>query len=164
MFISRDPIGLLGGNNVFQYAPNPIGWVDPFGLTNKPKNSPLFDKWLDKGGTVWSEIDTRTVVYKDWDGNIVRYPNGYPDFKEAGLVKREIDVPHLKGNHGKNPSGDFGKTNNMLIERDGKSIDYSIDTFHHHQNGVTMQEMDKNLHNRFTHNGGVSKIKNSNCI
>ena len=32
MFISRDPIGLLGGSNVFQYAPNPIGWIDPCGL------------------------------------------------------------------------------------------------------------------------------------
>ena len=32
MFIQRDPIGLLGGNNVFQYAPNPIGWIDPWGL------------------------------------------------------------------------------------------------------------------------------------
>ena len=32
MFISRDPIGLLGGNNVFQYAPNPIHWIDPWGL------------------------------------------------------------------------------------------------------------------------------------
>ncbi|OOS07816.1 hypothetical protein B0189_02055 [Moraxella cuniculi] len=32
MFIQRDPIGLLGGNNVFQYAPNPVGWVDPWGL------------------------------------------------------------------------------------------------------------------------------------
>ena len=41
MFISRDPIGLLGGNNVFQYAPNPIGWIDPYGLakfTVKVKN------------------------------------------------------------------------------------------------------------------------------
>ncbi|SIS03188.1 RHS repeat-associated core domain-containing protein [Moraxella cuniculi DSM 21768] len=35
MFISRDPIGLLGGNNVFAYAPNPIGWVDPLGLKKK---------------------------------------------------------------------------------------------------------------------------------
>ena len=35
MFISRDPIGLLGGNNVFQYAPNPIGWIDPWGLEKK---------------------------------------------------------------------------------------------------------------------------------
>ena len=32
MFISRDPIGLLGGFNVFAYAPNPIGWIDPWGL------------------------------------------------------------------------------------------------------------------------------------
>ena len=32
MFIQRDPIGLLGGNNVFAYAPNPIHWVDVFGL------------------------------------------------------------------------------------------------------------------------------------
>ena len=34
MFVSRDPIGLLGGNNVFQYAPNPTGWIDPFGLSS----------------------------------------------------------------------------------------------------------------------------------
>ena len=32
MFTTRDPIGLRGGDNVFQYAPNPTGWVDPFGL------------------------------------------------------------------------------------------------------------------------------------
>ena len=32
MFTTRDPIGLMGGTNVFQYAPNPTGWIDPFGL------------------------------------------------------------------------------------------------------------------------------------
>ena len=32
MFVSRDPIGLMGGSNVFQYTPNPTGWIDPFGL------------------------------------------------------------------------------------------------------------------------------------
>ena len=32
MFISRDPIELLGGYNVFQHAPNPIHWIDPQGL------------------------------------------------------------------------------------------------------------------------------------
>ena len=31
-FISKDPIGLAGGINVYQYAPNPVGWIDPFGL------------------------------------------------------------------------------------------------------------------------------------
>ena len=32
MFTTRDPIGLMGGDNVFQYAPNPVNWVDPLGL------------------------------------------------------------------------------------------------------------------------------------
>jgi len=31
-FVSQDPIGLMGGMNLYQYAPNPTGWVDPFGL------------------------------------------------------------------------------------------------------------------------------------
>ena len=39
MFISRDPIGLDGGDNVFAYAPNPTSWVDPFGLKACPSIS-----------------------------------------------------------------------------------------------------------------------------
>jgi len=30
-FISQDPIGLAGGMNLYQYAPNPISWIDPWG-------------------------------------------------------------------------------------------------------------------------------------
>ncbi|MEL5575198.1 RHS repeat-associated core domain-containing protein [Serratia marcescens] len=31
-FTTQDPIGLRGGLNLYQYAPNPLGWVDPLGL------------------------------------------------------------------------------------------------------------------------------------
>ena len=31
-FIHQDPIGLMGGPNLYQYAFNPIFWIDPFGL------------------------------------------------------------------------------------------------------------------------------------
>ncbi|MBY8607591.1 RHS domain-containing protein [Burkholderia arboris] len=31
-FVSKDPIGLTGGINAYQYAANPIEWVDPLGL------------------------------------------------------------------------------------------------------------------------------------
>jgi RHS repeat-associated protein len=32
-FTTQDPIGLLGGNNLYQYADNPMRWVDPWGLS-----------------------------------------------------------------------------------------------------------------------------------
>ncbi|XQF94477.1 RHS repeat-associated core domain-containing protein (plasmid) [Pseudoalteromonas espejiana] len=42
-FINQDPIGLVGGINHYQYAPNPVNWVDPLELSCKedsdcPKN------------------------------------------------------------------------------------------------------------------------------
>ncbi|MFC5472819.1 RHS repeat-associated core domain-containing protein [Paraherbaspirillum soli] len=33
-FIGKDPIGLAGGDNPYQYAPNIMGWIDPSGLSN----------------------------------------------------------------------------------------------------------------------------------
>jgi len=31
-FLSKDPIGIKGGINAHQYAPNPVNWIDPLGL------------------------------------------------------------------------------------------------------------------------------------
>lgn len=31
-FICQDPIGYAGGIHLYEYAPNPTGWIDPFGL------------------------------------------------------------------------------------------------------------------------------------
>ncbi|HCT5824017.1 TPA: RHS domain-containing protein, partial [Citrobacter sedlakii] len=51
-FITPDPIGLAGGLNLYQYAPNPLGWIDPLGLkcshlAKNPKefHSAINDKW-----------------------------------------------------------------------------------------------------------------------
>ncbi|MBA0173486.1 hypothetical protein F9U38_11920 [Pectobacterium versatile] len=33
---SYGPIGLLGGESNYQYAPNPLTWIDPFGLAKCP--------------------------------------------------------------------------------------------------------------------------------
>ena len=68
-FTTQDPIGLLGGMNAYQYAPNPLTWVDPWGLKGEektevlalpaPKNSepwmpgaPLVSEPAPKGGIV----------------------------------------------------------------------------------------------------------------
>ena len=38
-YITVDPIGLLGGINAYQYAPNPTSWIDPLGLRRKNKKA-----------------------------------------------------------------------------------------------------------------------------
>ncbi|MCS0614410.1 RHS domain-containing protein [Massilia kyonggiensis] len=38
-YITADPIGLLGGINAYQYAPNPTSWIDPLGLRSKNKKT-----------------------------------------------------------------------------------------------------------------------------
>ncbi|MFS4571900.1 RHS repeat-associated core domain-containing protein, partial [Erwinia amylovora] len=37
-FTTQDPVGLAGGLNLYAYAPNPYGWVDPLGLTKCSPN------------------------------------------------------------------------------------------------------------------------------
>jgi RHS repeat-associated protein len=32
-YLTQDPIGLIGGENLYEYANNPTGWMDPLGLT-----------------------------------------------------------------------------------------------------------------------------------
>ncbi|OQR34104.1 type IV secretion protein Rhs [Pseudomonas sp. Bc-h] len=48
-FTTPDPIGLLGGLNLYQYAPNPIGWVDPWGWACTKafsKRSNIAKRWV----------------------------------------------------------------------------------------------------------------------
>jgi hypothetical protein len=140
--------------NLYQYAPNPVGWIDPWGwFGEKPLNSPTIEKWVKKGGTVHVEIDSGTWVYEDANGITVRYPDGYADFGPHAI--RSAEVPDLKGNHGRGPTGDFGKADSKA----GKPADYTKNTWHHHQNMTTMQEVPRSIHDVFHHRGGVSNIK-----
>nr|WP_218056526.1 RHS repeat-associated core domain-containing protein [Gilliamella apicola] len=36
-FTQPDPIGLADGFNLYQYAPNPIAWIDPWGWDPCPR-------------------------------------------------------------------------------------------------------------------------------
>ena len=114
---------------------------------NKPLNSPAIDAWYGKNGTI--SIDENGVwTYHDWEGNSVSYPNGYPDFKSAGMVRQEVPIgPFVERNK------DFAKAREMgyIKSADG--------TWHHHEDGVTLQEVETILHDRFRHRGGISNLK-----
>ena len=61
-FINQDPIGLNGGFNSYQYARNPIAWIDPFGLIGCDSS---------EGDIRWSQSQKSWV---DSEGNAVEHP------------------------------------------------------------------------------------------
>ncbi|WP_104399827.1 RHS repeat-associated core domain-containing protein [Vibrio penaeicida] len=61
-FIQPDPIGLLGGINHYQYAPNPVMWIDPSGLCCEEPDAAV------KAGETDAQPEKR-VVYAMGSGN-----------------------------------------------------------------------------------------------
>ena len=60
----QDPTGLLGGWNFYQYAPNPLGWIDPWGLSfgsgkgTNTANATLFDSDGNiKAQGIWQSVN-----------------------------------------------------------------------------------------------------------
>ncbi|HAH0866480.1 TPA: hypothetical protein GFY00_08915 [Escherichia coli] len=56
-FTQQDPIGLEGGLNLYQYAPNPLSYIDPLGLCPKtdfkwgnPKSKPTYGHTFSEHG------------------------------------------------------------------------------------------------------------------
>jgi hypothetical protein len=117
-------------------------------LKTKPLYSPSAGKWLDDGGEI--TIDKGIWKYTNPEGISVTYKNGYPDFKGSGLVIREIDIGSFR-----NRTSDF-KLADEIAPGGPKS---RLNTWHHHEDGRTLQEINKDIHETFTHQGGMSLMK-----
>jgi len=123
----------------------------PSSSARRPQR-PQPDKWIEKGGKVQNHPDGR-VTYTDKSGRSVTYSReGYPDFKEAGYVKDEVTI-NMKGNHTTDPADADRALKALGRERPPNT------TWHHHEDGKTMQLVDRELHKRFCHTGGVSGKK-----
>ncbi len=84
-FISQDPIGLAGGLNVYQYAPNPLGWVDPWGLAKSCGGTTKFYRSMSHEdfeylrttgklrGTSETFISPRRAFSENYEGVLVRF-------------------------------------------------------------------------------------------
>ena len=119
-------------------------------LNIKPKNAPSPKKWIDKGGKI--EVDSSKIppewIYTDWEGNTIKYTDGFPDFKNGFPPQVQKEFIIESGFEGR--AKDFSKAGNPGIGN----------TWHHHQDGKTLQAVDSAIHRRFTHRGGIS-IKKS---
>ncbi|NQJ69551.1 hypothetical protein HO539_07525 [Streptococcus suis] len=171
MFIQRDQIGLLGGLNTFQYAPNPIEWVDPWGLSGWKKGTPKPANWrLPKKGTWSGEVGHSTFTptnpekYGLKAGDFIQYKGGRPDFspwanngKSKGyrVTGMNGDPKHDRGlmlkafaekmNWTQTEASNYLKVNNLDL--------------HHHSTNVA-QIVPRDLHNGLRHTGPASKMRN----
>ena len=84
-FISEDPIGLLGGMNLYQYAPNPLMWIDPWG-------------WARQG--------------KDGNSNCLKPENGYLGGKKHGM-KVHPNEAQKRADRDKTPYGHWGSKRDL---------------------------------------------------
>ena len=118
----------------------------------KPRK-PDVKEWQKKGGKVERNRDG-SVTYTDKDGVSVTYnKDGYPDFKPYSKGEVPID---MKGN-----GGDFSKADQAYRQQIGdpnwqRPKDY---TWHHHQDGRTMQLVPSKINAEFSHTGGASMAR-----
>lgn len=60
-FINQDPIGLVGGINHYQYTPNPVNYVDPFGLLCKEGQAKVA-KAISDNGNIPAELEAKLIA------------------------------------------------------------------------------------------------------
>ena len=73
--------------------------------------------------------------------------DGFPDFRAAGVVKQEVKIK-FSGNS-KKDRREANKMASLAKEPEGY-------TWHHHQDGTTMQLVPTDIHNATGHTGGIA--------
>ena len=92
-FTQPDPIGLLGGFNLYQYAPNGFTWVDPLGLR---KCTTGFKNANDAGRAALSKYNPMSIFKnREYGGIIFKAKDGTYGYTRGDLVRVELHQ-HLK--------------------------------------------------------------------
>ncbi|EMM4086356.1 hypothetical protein WAC87_004423, partial [Shigella flexneri] len=86
-FVSQEPIGLRGGLNLYQYAPNPLSWIDPLGF--KCGEVKEFD--VVPYRPINSSLENHHGVLDIWmSKNVPSYGGKYPS-KSPTIVLSEVN-------------------------------------------------------------------------
>lgn len=93
-FISQDPIGLLGGINHYQYAPNHVNWIDPLGLCAKENTWNEFQK--DHKG-VFANSSAAAEAYRELIEKQSPWPYGFEPIPATLLAGYEFNMAYEPG-------------------------------------------------------------------
>lgn len=145
---------------------------EKYGVNGVPQNDPPKQHWKD--GTPGDG----TFVKSTKDGELVLpYKEGYPDYTKATLngqpvIKGSVEIPAMNGTQ--NPNGaDFKAAKQAMREKtgnphwpgssandplEGKTLPPNH-TWHHKEDGVTMELIPQSAHTGVAHTGGKSIVE-----
>lgn len=114
--MNQDPIGLMGGNTLYAFAPKWQAWVDPLGLSNAPG---ACNNSCDNDSLAWTSHEVKHVPPKNSSWSKIRKAtkNG-----ESAKNKPEIHIESIertawtKGT----PVSSFGKNVHYKVYDAGK--------------------------------------------
>ncbi|WP_256262431.1 RHS repeat-associated core domain-containing protein [Pseudomonas gingeri] len=90
-FTTPDPIGLIGGFNLYQYAPNPLTWSDPLGWA--PWANGKFDEWFNTASVkdISSNKESVSAALRGSGGKHEMFPVSLAaKAKELGFTAQEL--------------------------------------------------------------------------
>jgi len=116
-FTNQDPIGLLGGDNNYRYAPNPVSWVDPTGLTCKENTWNAFQK--DHRGIFKSSVEA-SAAYKELKEKQSPWPIGYDHTQHVRTMMPGETFNMIVDDARENMPGRFGTIDNIPDSQYGR--------------------------------------------
>jgi RHS repeat-associated protein len=110
-FTQPDPIGLLGGFNLYQYAPNGLTWVDPWGLSPVSPKTVLFSQ--DSIGSTFSNTKKVNELIHRLK-NDPSYINQVEPIRKVRLTDLPTDIQERLISQGANKHSVFTLDNRRL--------------------------------------------------
>ncbi|WP_307744935.1 RHS repeat-associated core domain-containing protein, partial [uncultured Pantoea sp.] len=157
-FTQQDPIGLAGGINLYEFAPNAINWIDPLGLSKcslaskmvKAVNGrmPINSKF---SGKMYPIESLPVVIRHKYPHSVPFNHAGFPDFTRYSIRNVRIEL-------GRTRAIDFSRADKAAGYGRGnpRPNDY---TWHHHQDSGYMQLIPTDIHAAVKHTGGIATGK-----
>ncbi|ECY1974207.1 RHS repeat protein [Salmonella enterica] len=132
-FVSQDPIGLKGGINLYSYAPNPLTWIDPLGLSGSglvngvPQNPGIVRRFMSK------------AEYKDFIKNGFEFN---PADSRGGISVTSVKVDPKNPDAIKRSTGALGADYYVDIDTTNKNVELKGKT----KGGVMDWKIKDNVH------------------